>query len=221
MLENYNNSKMKQYDDAQWFLNRTSLNIDLSHRCPLECPRCQRQMDWRDHGEKVPGYDITMSEIEKLAKFYTKFHFCGQLSDPIHHPKFAEILKFLYDKKIDAIVHNASSHKPKDYYIKCFKAHPLARWVFGIDGLPEQSHNYRIHQDCKKLFNIMLEARKILKFVPVWQYIIFDYNEHNVDKAKEMAAENDVAIMFTQSSRWKTNKDTLKPKNKEFLNALV
>ena len=67
----------------------------------------------------------------------------------------------------------------------------------------------------------MLEARKLLTFVPGWQYIIFDYNEHNVDKAKEMAAENDVAIMFTQSSRWKTNKDTLKPKNKEFLNALV
>ena len=25
-------------EDAQWMLNRRSLNIDLSARCPLECP---------------------------------------------------------------------------------------------------------------------------------------------------------------------------------------
>ena len=36
-----------------------------------------------------------MSEIKKLIKFYNKFHFCNQLSDPIHHPKFVEILKHL------------------------------------------------------------------------------------------------------------------------------
>ena len=39
-------------EDAQWMLNRRSLNIDLSARCPLECLQCQRQFDWRDKGEK-------------------------------------------------------------------------------------------------------------------------------------------------------------------------
>ena len=27
--------------------------IDLTYRCALECPRCQRQEFFRDHGEKV------------------------------------------------------------------------------------------------------------------------------------------------------------------------
>ena len=187
-------------EDAQWMLNRRSLNIDLSARCPLECPRCQRQFDWRDKGEKVPGRDITMSEIVKLAKFYNKFHFCGQLSDPIHHPKFDEILKHLHDNNIEAVIHNASSAKPKQYYIKCFKAHPTARWVFGIDGLPEESNMYRINQDGKKLFDIMLEAKKILKCI-------------------EMAKQNDIPIMISQSSRWFGDEDVYKPKNKEYLNA--
>ena len=49
-------------------LDRKSLNIDLSHRCSLECPKCQRQTEWRDRGDKVTGRDITMSEIKKLIK---------------------------------------------------------------------------------------------------------------------------------------------------------
>ena len=206
-------------EDAQWMLNRRSLNIDLSARCPLECPRCQRQFDWRDKGEKVPGRDITMSEIVKLAKFYNKFHFCGQLSDPIHHPKFDEILKHLHDNNIEAVVHNASSAKPKQYYIKCCKAHPTARWVFGIDGLPEESNMYRINQDGKKLFDIMLEAKKILKDPPTWQMLIFSYNEKNIEKCIEMAKQNDIPIMISQSSRWFGDEDVYKPKNKEYLNA--
>ena len=141
-------------------LDRKSLNIDLSHRCSLECPKCQRQTEWRDRGDKVPGRDITMSEIKKLIKFFNKIYFCGQLSDPIHHPNFVEILKLCKDTHV--VIHNASSHKPRDYFIECFKANPNAHWVFGIDGLPEESHNYRIHQDGVKLFNIMLDAKKIL-----------------------------------------------------------
>ena len=208
-------------EDAQWMLNRRSLNIDLSARCPLECPRCQRQFDWRDKGEKVPGRDITMSEIEKLAKFYNKFHFCGQLSDPVHHPKFAEILKYLYDRNIDAVVHNASSFKSLEYYVKCFKAHPKARWVFGIDGLPDDSHKYRINQNGRKLFNIMIHSKQHLHNPPVWQYLIFSYNQNDLAKAKRIADRAEVAIMFTQTSRFKTGRDVLKPEGKEFLNALV
>ena len=30
-------------------------------------------------------------------------------------------------------------------------------------------------------------AKKILNKPPVWQYIIFKYNEHNIEKAKAMA----------------------------------
>ena len=206
-------------EDAQWMLNRRSLNIDLSARCPLECPRCQRQFDWRDKGEKVPGRDITMSEIEKLAKFYNKFHFCGQLSDPIHHPKFPQILRILKNYDIDTRVHNASSHKPEKYFIECFEANPGAQWIFGIDGLPEESCLYRINQDGEKLFRMMLEAKKILRHPPVWQMIVFSYNEKNIDKCKKMAEEHDLPFLIVQSSRWRGDDDYFKPKSDEALNA--
>ena len=98
--------------DINYFMNRRSLNIDLSHRCSLECPRCQRQRQWRDQGKKVPGRDLTLSEIDKLSNFFNDFVFCGQLSDPIHHPQFDKILEMLAKKRVNCRVHNASSFKP-------------------------------------------------------------------------------------------------------------
>jgi len=199
--------------DVQYFLNRRRLNIDIGFRCPLQCPKCQRQHGHLNHGMKVPGYDLSLNEIDKISNFYNEINFCGQLSDPIHHPKFIEILKMLYEKKCGVYVHNASSHKPFDYYIKCFKAHPLASWIFGIDGLPEESCLYRINQDGEKLFKIMCESKKYLKEPPTWQYIVFRYNENHIDQAKEMASKAGVKFLLYFSSRWSSDDDIYKPKN--------
>jgi len=125
-----------------------------------------------------PDYIMSMMTCKNI-NFFNKIYFCGQLSDPIHHPNFVEILKLCKDTHV--VIHNASSHKPRDYFIECFKANPNAHWVFGIDGLPEESHNYRIHQDGVKLFNIMLDAKKILQNPPTWQILTFKYNEDKKD----------------------------------------
>ena len=155
-----------------------------------------------------------MEEFYKLTKFFKSINFCGQLSDPVHHPKLVDMLAYLRKNKKEAIIHNASSLKPKSWYIKAFKAYPEAKWTFGIDGLPEQSHIYRVNQDGKKLYDIMLESKKYLKRRPVWQYLIFKYNEHNIEKAKQMAKEAGVTFMSLQSSRWNSEDDPLRPSKK-------
>ena len=156
------------------FFNRRNkgLNIDITHRCALECPRCQRQTQFRDRGKRVYGVDISLEDIKKLAAFYKCFDFCGQLSDPVHHPKFIEILAYLRSVNVKCYVHNASSAKSLDWYIKAWKANTSATWIFGIDGLPNESHKYRVNQDGEKLFKIMCESKKYLNTRSVWQYII-------------------------------------------------
>ncbi|NDD05706.1 MAG: hypothetical protein EB078_12435 [Proteobacteria bacterium] len=77
---------------------------------------------------------------------------------------------------------------------------PCAQWVFGIDGLPENSHRYRVKQDGKKLFQMMLMGRKM--GLPVlWQYLIFNYNFREVDDAKALAAKHHISIEFFNTSR--------------------
>ena len=203
-------------DIAFYRRSKKGINIDISNRCPLECMRCQRQTNFTLEGRKVYGRDATMDEIRKLSDYFSSFNFCGQLSDPVHHPKFVEILEYLYNKDIQVTVHNASSQKPMKWYIKAFQAHPRAKWIFAIDGLPEESNMYRVNQDGKKLYEVMLEAKKHLKQTPSWQFIVFSYNEHNLEKAKQMAIDEGLMFIVLHSSRWMGESDPLRPKSKEY-----
>jgi len=195
------------------FYNRRSINIDIGHRCSLECLRCARR-HYTIKKEKVPGYDITMDEYLKVIDFFTRINFSGQYSDPVHHPLFIDFLKLNLEKNISTQVHNASSQKPFDWYIKAFKANPKANWIFGIDGLPEESCMYRVNQDGEKLYKVMLESKKYLKNPPRWQYIVFNYNENHVEQAKEMAMRDGVEFLLLQSSRWARQDDPLMPSEK-------
>ena len=196
--------------------SKKGINIDISNRCPLECMRCQRQTNFTLEGRKVYGRDATMDEIRKLSDYFSSFNFCGQLSDPVHHPKFIEILDYLYKKDIQVTVHNASSQKPMKWYVQAFQAHPKAKWIFAKDGLPEESNMYRINQDGEKLYKVMLEAKKHLKQTPSWQFIVFSYNEHNLEKAKKMAVDEGLMFIVLHSSRWMGEDDPLRPKEKEY-----
>ena len=196
--------------------SKKGINIDISNRCPLECMRCQRQTNFTLEGRKVYGRDATMDEIRKLSDYFSSFNFCGQLSDPVHHPHFVDILEYLYKKDIQVTVHNASSQKPMKWYIKAFQAHPKAKWIFAIDGLPEESNMYRINQDGEKLYKVMLEAKKHLQQTPAWQFIVFSYNEHNLEKAKQMAIDKGLMFIVLHSSRWMSEDDPLRPKQREY-----
>ena len=109
------------------------------------------------------------------------YNFVDQVSDPIFHPNFIDFLKLTHEKNVSVDIHTSgTSHKPIDWYKEAFKANPNVEWVFGIDGLPKDSHKYRVNQDGQKLFDVMTMAKKEYNMKCRWQYIIFDYNEEDV-----------------------------------------
>ena len=117
--------------------------------------------------------------------------------------------------KVIDFIQTASTGKPKSWFIKAFEANPNARWQFGIDGLPEESHKYRVNQDGQKLFDIMCEAKNYLNKTPRWQYIVFKYNEEHIEQAKFMAKEKGLHFVVMQSHRWRGDDDPYLP-SKEY-----
>ena len=73
-------------NDGLTMLRRTSVNLDITHRCPLECPRCQRFTSFTSKGLKVPGEDMSLKDFNKVVNHFQHINFCGQVSDPVHHP---------------------------------------------------------------------------------------------------------------------------------------
>ena len=78
--------------------------------------------------------------------------------------------------------------------------------------MPKDSHIYRKNQDGEKLFDMMLLSKKILKNKPIWQYIVFSYNEKDIESAKEIAAKENIIFKLVMSKRFSIN-DSLKPIN--------
>lgn len=171
------------------------INLDITYKCTLQCAGCNRQ----DADYTIVKNEMTMEEFEKVINKYDKIMFCGGQSDPIFHTKFIDFLKMCYDKNKKAVVHTAASHKKKEWYDEAFDANPKAEWKFGIDGLPKDSHKYRINQDGQYLFERMLDAKN--KGLNVeWQYIIFDYNEDTQLDAYKLAVDNGIRLQLLESN---------------------
>ncbi len=192
------------------FSNR-QINIDSSSTCTLECPKCQRQGIKRE-GFKVPGENMPWGDFLKIAEFFKNgLIFCGQISDPIFHPKMIEILKHCYDNNIPVILNTAASHKPVKWYEKAFSVNTKAKWMFGIDGLPKDSHKYRINQDGEKLFEMAKLCAK-MGLPARWQYLVFNYNENDIETCRKMAGDNNIRFDVIYSGRFNT-KDKYKPES--------
>ena len=196
------------------FSNR-AINIDSTHRCTLECPKCLRQVI-RNKGEKIPGKDMPWENFIKITNFFKTIYFCGEISDPTFNPLLIDMLKYCYENNIDVSVMTAASHKPINWYIDAFTANPDAYWTISIDGLPKDSHKYRINQDGIKLFNIIKMGQENLHMKKLhWQYIVFKYNENDIEEARKMAKDNNMILDVVQSGRWNNPVDEYRPTNPE------
>ena len=184
-------------------LSRKSINLDITYRCTLECPKCLRR--------SVPTNnldDLSLENFKKIIKHFDQIEFCGQISDPIFHPQFIEFLKLTTNKRV--FVHTAASHKSMDWYMDAFSANKNAIWEFGIDGLPQDSHKYRINQNGEYLFKVMKVGVELGNDIR-WQYIIFKYNENDITQAIDLAQRHKISIHINKSSRWKGSDDPYKP----------
>ena len=62
---------------------------------------------------------------------------------------------------------------------------------------------------------MMIKSKFHLHNKPMWQYIVFKYNQDDIDEAVELAAEHDIEFYLIHSGRWKSKDDPLMPR-KEF-----
>jgi MoaA/NifB/PqqE/SkfB family radical SAM enzyme len=191
------------------------LNIENTPRCTLECPACKRTTFFKRHGKqtKLTGNDLTPEQFRKIIKYFKGINWCGQVSDPIFGKHFIELLRICYETDTWCKIATAASQRPESWYREAFLANPRARWIFGIDGPPEVSHLHRKHQDGVHLFKMMLLAKE-LGLRPVWQIIVFSFNEDRIDECIEIAKKHNIDIDIIISSR-DVPKELL-PKNEKY-----
>ena len=188
-------------------------NLDISHRCILKCPQCIRQkISSQDQIRR--SFDLEEKNFQKILDYYKGITFCGQISDPIYHPNFLKFLEMSDGKQV-RIATNGSGQS-LDWWKQAYSyGKSTNAWYFGVDGIDEKSELYRIGSNFENVWEMMKLGRDLGNVI-VWQYIIFGYNEHEVDRAIEIAKEENFALLFVNTNRGFNPDNPLLRKNVDF-----
>lgn len=190
-------------------------HIELTRRCPLACPACNRTMD---NVPKVvdPKKDIDTNILynfftdEVLAK--TEFVLLqGNLGDPIYHPEFHKISEHFFNVKLLSTVTNGMHNL--SFWERVLRTWPKnSKITFSIDGLRDSNFIYRVNSKWDRIaeiFNLISTTPRQCKLN--WKYIVFEHNKHQVDEATALSKKIGFDEFQIQRSRLIDPDSNIKP----------
>ena len=131
--------------------------------------------------------------------------FCGVLGDPIACPELYEISEYFLDREVKHIeVSTNAGLKTSKWWERygelSSKSDNRLEIHFAIDGV--NTNDYRVGVNLEKVWNNVDTYLNAGGFAS-WQYIIFKYNEHELDEARTIA--KDKGMKFITRTAWKND----------------
>jgi MoaA/NifB/PqqE/SkfB family radical SAM enzyme len=171
-------------------------HIELSTNCQAKCPMCARNNHGGLDNPLLPINDIDLDFFKKIItpEFMMQLReisVCGNFGDALLNKDLLDIVKYITttNPKIHFDLHTNASLRTPAWWTDFAQSMPISHQVhFGIDGLEDTHHLYRIGTN----FNKIIENAKA--FIAAggkarWNFITFKHNEHQLETAREMAKE--------------------------------
>ena len=173
-----------------------NVHFEITSLCQAKCPMCAR-----NHHGGLPNPLLKEASIDlELFKniMYTEFvmqldsvSFCGNFGDPILHKDLLDMVIYISSKNPDIRIdlHTNGSARTISWWEQLAKELPSNHIVhFGIDGLEDTHHLYRIDTDFKKI----IENAKA--FIAAggkarWNFITFKHNQHQLEECRQLAKD--------------------------------
>lgn len=173
------------------------LHIEISSKCNAACVRCPRNVDG---GFKIPGLVETEFTIEKFKQTFpldflkqlNSILFCGDYGDAGTCKDLNKILEYIKNSNKNiaiTLTTNGSVRTPQFWIQTANILNPtidIVRW--SIDGLEDTNHLYRKNTVWSKIIE---NARAFINAggTAHWDFLIFGYNEHQIDHAETLAKQ--------------------------------
>jgi MoaA/NifB/PqqE/SkfB family radical SAM enzyme len=174
-------------DTIEW------IDIELTSFCNIQCKGCFRVIS--KQADKI----LNKSYID-LETIKTRFkremfpaiqiiNFCGSVDEPTTHPNFFEIIDYFSSWNCHINIATNGSLRTTKWWRELVERLPSShRVTWGIDGSDELSELYREGSNFKKVqqnFKAFIAAGG----QAVWQFIVFEHNEHQLEEAKKIAKD--------------------------------
>ena len=197
-----------------WILSTnqiTRLQFEITNYCNAGCPQCARA-NYLSKGflEQKSVYPKSINshhfDIEKYKQILendswdslNNIHFCGNYDEPTIHPQFLEMIEYTYEwlkknslKNIEIGVSTNGGTRNREFWKKMGELSQKYSQIgnallviWGIDGLEDTNHLYRIGVHWEKLMENVDEYHKYHGY-SCWQWIRFEHNAHQFEWAKQ------------------------------------
>ena len=194
------------------------IDIELTSFCNIDCPGCFRQIK-RDKVDHILNKNALTFYFLKDSITFDVFpnlkllNFCGSIDEPTTHPEILDIVRYFKSIGVDINISTNGSTKTEKFWREL--GTEKISVFFGIDGIDQKSlEKYRVGSNFKKVqsnFRAFIEAGGHA----LWQFIVFDHNEHLVDDAKKMAKEEGFANFRTIYSHRTDSNESKKIQRKQ------
>jgi MoaA/NifB/PqqE/SkfB family radical SAM enzyme len=185
------------------------LDIELSNNCNAACPMCARNIHGRSTNPRLQLNELTFSDIQNIDKNILNniefINVSGNYGDPLMCKDILKIIGYLQEQTTAKIcIHTNGGLRNATIW------NQLGEWDnieirFGIDGLEDTNHLYRINVRWDLLMN------NIKTYInaggnATWIFLVFFHNQHQVEEARLLAKE----LKFNKfktivSDRWRAD----------------
>lgn len=213
--------------------NLKTIRVEITNKCNARCPGCERTVDGDTHPLlKSNPVELTVEQFEKMFPTNIvagkEFYFGGTVDDPLMNNNVYDICEYVIDNKGMVNIETNTGANTTETFKKLGKlsrkSNKNLHVHFSVDGLEETNHLYRVNVKWSKVLENM-KAYVSENGYCTWQYLVFDHNYDDIEKAKELAKELNIPLVLRQNVRniepWisKTkvkNKETKKIETKTF-----
>lgn len=217
---------MYNYEDIK------SIHLEVTQNCQANCPMCDRNMNGKGINPHINLDELTLQDCKNIFKpeFISQLntmYMCGNLGDPIIARDTLEIFEYFRVNNSNMWLSMNTNAGARDKVWWSNLAKILGRMgavIFSVDGLCDTNHLYRQGVSWANVENSMdafIEAGGRAR----WDFIIFEHNQHQVEKAKflsqakgfEKFVQKKTGRFITQDSKNKESHQVLSRIGKKIL----
>lgn len=167
------------------------VELEITSDCNAACPGCARTDAAKDGTLKVQ--DFSLDDLKRMFPpgnyDGVEFKFCGVLGDPAIHNECVDMVDYLTSQGAYCELSTNGGVQKAEWWSRLGKIaaeRPGLVFIhFCVDGHEETNHIYRVNTK----FNIVARNMQAFSnYAPSgsasWIYIVFDHNEHELEKAK-------------------------------------
>jgi len=178
------------------FNELNSVHLEITTRCQASCPMCPRNYHGGQENTNLKIADwsyydfVKVFDAETLAQL-SNIYFCGNFGDPIINDNLIDMCQHIKDcaPHIDLKIHTNGAARGTKWWQSLCRALPEKHCVlFGIDGLEDTHHLYRVGTSYE---NVIRNAKEFISNGghAEWVFIKFKHNEHQVEEAEKRSKE--------------------------------